>query len=138
MSMRLLRNLVFLLIIFGSHNVSAERVFSETQLNIWGYETVEIEETHKIKSIDNKSETGSKFYARFSLWKQCFETSEEAALEVKERENDVNSVPGAAWKDYKEVLHASECIYFVNTNSRAVHLSYQPKLMNLIEEYVQR
>lgn len=138
MTVHMLRSLLVILPLLASGNALAERVFTEKTLNDWGYETVEISQVHRIRSLDDKAESGPSFYVRFWLWKECFDSPEQAASHVDDIESERHSSSIGVWKNYQRQIQSSECVYYLKTDSRAMHLSYQPELIRLIKAHVSR
>lgn len=122
----------FIVAVFSVHAFAAGRVVPEAVLNSWGYKTVKIEKSHRIKKI--KRVEG--FYPRFMLSKQCFGSDGMAREENKKILKQIKSDPFEGQKTYRDIIVNQGCLYDVRTDANLFYLVYQPFVVKKLNEYV--
>jgi hypothetical protein len=115
---------------------AGERIVDEKTLKIWGYRTVSIEKSQFIKKITKVNKTGSAFYPRFNIYKECYETNQEAKSVIEKINHLQQAETVHRDFDYREGLVRDRCIFFLNTDSLAIKLSFQPALFELFKKYI--
>ncbi len=130
---------VIVLLIFMQPYMAAyagERIVDEKTLKVWGYRTLSIEKSQFIKKITKVNKTGPAFYPRFYIYKECYETNQEAKNVIDKIKflQQVETVHRDF--DYREGLVRDRCIFFLNTDSLAIKLSFQPAMFELFKKYV--
>lgn len=122
-----------------SNTGAPQRVFSEAQLQEWGYQTTEIAKgRHSIRSLQNYGDAREAFYARFDLSVLAFGSEEEAAGEKTGMDAERESTVLGRDKDYRRYIQEGKTLYVVDATSNYTRLQHQAALMERIKGYFKR
>ena len=130
--------MIFLFVAVFPAVVNAERVFSDTVLKAWGYQTTRIGKTHDIRSVKNYGDSKVAFYARFHLRVATFKDEAEAIAEMNRIESKRKSTVLGRDKNYQRILRKERVLYFITATSNRTRLAYQPALMKLIKRHLDK
>ena len=110
------------------NKILSEKVFPESVLAGWGYETTELAEGfHAIRSKRNYGDSEVAFYARFDLAKAQFSGEDEAEREKERIETLLETEAG--FKNYTQLLRQGNLVYSFSPSGNRVFLGHQPKLL---------
>ena len=118
-------------------NVEAsDRIVDEETVESWGYQTVRLGPNQKIRRIKKYVSGGKNYYARFYLWRDCYESADAAKSEVAAIEKAQREDARARSFDYRKGHVVGSCVFFMNTNAMMFKLDYQDELFELYVSYI--
>jgi len=129
----------FVILLMCCQAAIAQRVFPESLLKDWGYQTSGItKNTHSIRSIKNYGDANEAFYARFALTILSFDSEAAAAKEKAKLDSERESTVLGRDKDYRRYIQKGTALYVIDAISNYTRLDHQPALMKKIEAHLKQ